>query len=136
MALKWAVDMVSSIGSVTKEMGKLGKATKGTGLFGGGAALGRLGVIGAALTAKEYVADPLEERFTWLKDNVVTRSLNELPWLDSVDALGKKLLPWRRNEASEGGINLQRLCSNPSARHSNNRKGASSPSNLRICRQA
>ncbi|WP_369012184.1 phage tail tape measure protein [Erwinia pyrifoliae] len=35
MALKWAVDMVSSIGSVTKEMGKLGKATKGTGLFGG-----------------------------------------------------------------------------------------------------
>lgn len=104
MALKWAVDMVSSIGSVTKEMGKLGKATKGTGLFGGGgAALGRLGVIGAALTAKEYVADPLEARFTWLKDNGVTRSLNELPGLDSVDALGKKLLPWRRNEVSEGG---------------------------------
>ncbi len=103
MALKWAVDMVSSIGSVTKEMGKLGKASKGTGLFGGGAALGRLGVIGAALTAKEYVADPLEARFTWLKDNVVTRSLNELPGLDSVDALGKKLLPWRRDETSEGG---------------------------------
>lgn len=99
MVIKWSVDMVSSIGSVTKEMGKLGKVTKGTGLFGGGAmALGRLGTIGAALTAKEYVADPLEERFTWLKDNVVTRTLNDLPGLDSVDALGKKLLPWRREE--------------------------------------
>lgn len=137
MALKWAVDMVSSIGSVTKEMGKLGKATKGTGLFGGGgAALGRLGMIGAALTAKEYVADPLEARFTWLKDNVVTRSLNELPGLDSVDALGKKLLPWRRNEASGGVINRQYLCSSPLAHHSNNRRGANLPSNLRMCRQA
>jgi TP901 family phage tail tape measure protein len=104
MVVKWSVDMISSIGSVTKEMGKLGKATKGTGLFGGGgAALGRLGMIGAALTAKEYVADPLEERFTWLKDNVVTRSLNELPGLDSVDALGKKWLPWRRDETSDRG---------------------------------
>ncbi|MDP8642868.1 phage tail tape measure protein, partial [Serratia marcescens] len=27
MVIKWSVDMVSSIGSVTKEMGKLGKVT-------------------------------------------------------------------------------------------------------------
>ncbi|WP_334469427.1 phage tail tape measure protein [Arsenophonus sp. PmNCSU2021_1] len=47
VATKWSVDMISSIGGVTKEMGKLGKVTKATGLLGLG---GKFGLYGAAAT--------------------------------------------------------------------------------------
>lgn len=57
VAIKWAVDMVTSIGSVTKEMGKLGKATKATGLFGVG---GKVGLYGAVAT---MLYDPLKSGF-------------------------------------------------------------------------
>jgi len=94
IAVSWAAKMIGAISSVTKSVGGLSKAFKG---------IGRAGVIGGALALEEYVAKPLEEKYPWLKNNVVANLLNHLPGSDTVDEWGRKLLPWRQGEAGQSG---------------------------------
>ncbi|NBJ34418.1 transglycosylase SLT domain-containing protein [Serratia fonticola] len=89
MAVTWAAKMVKAITSVTSSVGGLANSLKG---------LGTAGTIGALLAIEKYVAKPLEDKYTWLKDNPITNFLNNLPGLDTVDEWGKKVLPWRQDE--------------------------------------
>ncbi|MBP1132616.1 soluble lytic murein transglycosylase-like protein [Serratia sp. PL17] len=99
IAVSWAAKMIGAISSVTKSVGGLSKAFKG---------IGRAGVIGGALALEEYVAKPLEEKYPWLKNNVVANLLNNLPGSDTVDEWGRKLLPWRQGEAAQHGQSVRR----------------------------
>ncbi|CUZ29090.1 hypothetical protein [Serratia marcescens] len=92
IAVSWAAKMIGAISSVTKSVGGLTKAFKG---------IGRAGVIGGALALEEYVAKPLEEKYPWLKNNMVANLLNNLPGSDTVDEWGRKLLPWRQGEPDQ-----------------------------------
>lgn len=92
IAVTWAAKMVGAIGSVTKSVGGLSKALGG---------LGKMGTIGALLAIEEQVAKPLEEKYSWLKNNPITRFLNNPPGMDAVDEWGKKILPWRRDEPEQ-----------------------------------
>ncbi|EMF7563562.1 lytic transglycosylase domain-containing protein [Serratia marcescens] len=92
IAVSWAAKMIDAISSVTKSVGGLTKAFKG---------IGRAGVIGGALALEEYVAKPLEEKYPWLKNNMVANLLNNLPGSDTVDEWGRKLLPWRQGEPDQ-----------------------------------
>ncbi len=92
IAVSWAAKMIGAISSVTKSVGGLTKAFKG---------IGRAGVIGGALALEEYVAKPLEEKYPWLKNNMVANILNNLPGSDTVDEWGRKLLPWRQGEPDQ-----------------------------------
>lgn len=64
-----------------------------------GALMGPAGLIAALVALEEFVVKPLEEKYPALKDNPVADFLNNLPGSDWVNELGKKLLPWRRDEA-------------------------------------
>lgn len=64
-----------------------------------GALMGPAGLIAALVALEEFVIKPLEEKYPALKDNPVADFLNNLPGSDWVNELGKKLLPWRRDEA-------------------------------------
>lgn len=64
-----------------------------------GALMGPAGLIAALVALEEFVVNPLEEKYPALKDNPVADFLNNLPGSDWVNELGKKLLPWRRDEA-------------------------------------
>lgn len=64
-----------------------------------GALMGPAGLIAALVALEEFVVKPLEEKYLALKDNPVADFLNNLPGSDWVNELGKKLLPWRRDEA-------------------------------------
>lgn len=92
IAVTWAAKMIGAIGSVTKSVGGLAGSLKG---------LGRVGVIGGLLAVEEFVAKPLEEKYSWLKDNPVANFLNRLPGSDTVDEWGRKLLPWRSGEPEQ-----------------------------------
>ncbi|CAI0823309.1 lytic transglycosylase domain-containing protein [Serratia ficaria] len=99
VAVSWAAKMVSAIGSVTKSVGGLSKAMGG---------LGKVGVIGGLLAIEEAVVKPLEGKYSWLTDNPVANLLNRLPGSDTVDAWGRKLLPWRQGEAAQHGQSVRR----------------------------
>lgn len=99
IAVTWASKMVGAIGSVTKSVGGLSKALGG---------LGKVGTIGALLALEEQVAKPLEEKFSWLKDNPITNLLNNLPGSDTVNEWGKSILPWRRDEVDQHGQSVKR----------------------------
>jgi hypothetical protein len=92
MAVTWAARMIKAIGSVTSSVGGLSGALKG---------LGKVGTIGALLAIEEHIAKPLEEKYSWLKNNPVANFLNKLPGSDTVDEWGKKILPWRRDEPEQ-----------------------------------
>ncbi len=64
-----------------------------------GALMGPAGLIAALVALEEFVVKPLEEKYPALKDNPAADFLNNLPGSDWVNELGKKLLPWRRDEA-------------------------------------
>lgn len=64
-----------------------------------GALMGPAGLIAALVALEEFVIKPLEEKYPALKDNPVADFLNNLPGSDWANELGKKLLPWRRDEA-------------------------------------
>lgn len=64
-----------------------------------GALMGPAGLIAALVALEEFVVKPLEEKYPALKDNPVADFINNLPGSDWVNELGKKLLPWRRDEA-------------------------------------
>ncbi|EPM1536837.1 transglycosylase SLT domain-containing protein [Serratia marcescens] len=64
-----------------------------------GALMGPAGLIAALVALEEFVVKPLEEKYPALKDNPVADFLNNLPGADTVNEWGKKLLPWRRDEA-------------------------------------
>lgn len=64
-----------------------------------GALMGPAGLIAALVALEEFVVKPLEEKYPALKDNPVADFLNNLPGSDWVNELGKKLLPWRRDES-------------------------------------
>lgn len=64
-----------------------------------GALMGPAGLIAALVALEEFVVKPLEEKYPALKDNPAADLLNNLPGSDWVNELGKKLLPWRRDEA-------------------------------------
>ncbi|EPV8456218.1 transglycosylase SLT domain-containing protein [Serratia marcescens] len=64
-----------------------------------GALMGPAGLIAALVALEEFVIKPLEQKYPALKDNPVADFLNNLPGSDWVNELGKKLLPWRRDEA-------------------------------------
>lgn len=99
IAVSWAAKMIGAISSVTKSVGGLSKAFKG---------ISRAGVIGGALALEEYVAKPLEEKYPWLKNNVVANLLNNLPGSDTVDEWGRKLLPWRQGNPDQHGQSVRR----------------------------
>ncbi len=92
MAVTWAARMIKAIASVTSSVGGLSGALKG---------LGKVGTIGALLAIEEHIAKPLEEKYSWLKNNPVANFLNKLPGSDTVDEWGKKILPWRRDEPEQ-----------------------------------
>ncbi len=64
-----------------------------------GALMGPAGLIAALVALEEFVVKPIEEKYPALKDNPVADFLNNLPGSDWANELGKKLLPWRRDEA-------------------------------------
>lgn len=64
-----------------------------------GALMGPAGLIAALVALEEFVVKPFEEKYPALKDNPAADFLNNLPGSDWVNELGKKLLPWRRDEA-------------------------------------
>lgn len=99
MAVTWAARMIKAIGSVTSSVGGLSGALKG---------LGKIGTIGALLAIEEHIAKPLEEKYSWLKNNPVANFLNKLPGSDTVDEWGKKILPWRRDEPDQHGQSTKR----------------------------
>ncbi|WP_431607917.1 transglycosylase SLT domain-containing protein [Serratia nevei] len=70
-----------------------------------GALMGPAGLIAALVALEEFVIKPLEEKYPALKNNSVADSLNNLPFSNKVEGLGKSAHDWVKDTF---GINLPR----------------------------
>lgn len=76
-------------------------------LIGGvsGALMGPAGLIAALVALEEFVVKPLEEKYPALKNNLVSDTLNKLPFSDMVEGWGKSAHDWIQKKT---GFNLPR----------------------------
>lgn len=85
---KWLLGMTSSIGGVRGAL----------------TALGRVSLIAGLVDLQKY-AEQLEKKYSWLTDNPVSNTLNNLPGMGIADSYGKMFHDWVKEKT---GINLPR----------------------------
>ncbi|MGQ6231052.1 hypothetical protein ACUNFK_22895 [Serratia sp. IR-2025] len=85
---KWLLGMTSSIGGVRGAL----------------TSLGRVSLIAGLVELQKY-AEQLEKKYSWLTDNPVSNTLNNLPGMGVADSYGKMFHDWVKEKT---GINLPR----------------------------